>query len=188
MLSNCDTTSSILRSYANGWYVAINVSVTRQHHCVSYPGDIFRRILNSHWSLFLWIQLTISSIGLDNGLAPNRRQAYSLTHICDNSVRSVNSYPAARLKKHLCISVSFIYVSLYRYRMVYLGDLSCRYTRIKSANMLSLFVKTDVSRRCILQSLKVVFKQHIIVYMYGDLKRAPEFSESAEKHTALKCF
>ena len=31
--------------------------------------------LNFHWSLFLRVQLTISSIGSDNGLAPSRRQA-----------------------------------------------------------------------------------------------------------------
>ena len=31
--------------------------------------------LKFHWSLFLGVQLTISIIGLENGLAPTRRQA-----------------------------------------------------------------------------------------------------------------
>ena len=33
-----------------------------------------------HWSLFLRVQLTITSNGLDNGLAPNRRQAIIWTN------------------------------------------------------------------------------------------------------------
>ena len=52
------------------------------------PDDIFRfSWMNSfvfwlkfHWSLFLRVQLTISSFGLDNGLAPNRRQAIIWTN------------------------------------------------------------------------------------------------------------
>ena len=36
---------------------------------------IFVFWLKFHWSLFLRVQLTIAQHGLDNGLAPNRRQA-----------------------------------------------------------------------------------------------------------------
>ena len=37
-------------------------------------------LLNLHWSLFLKVQLTATSIGLDNGLAPNRRQTIIWTN------------------------------------------------------------------------------------------------------------
>ena len=36
--------------------------------------------LTFHWSLFLRVQLAIIHIGLDNGLAPTRRQAIILTN------------------------------------------------------------------------------------------------------------
>ena len=36
--------------------------------------------LKFHWSLFLRVQLTKNSTGLDIGLAPNRRQAITLTN------------------------------------------------------------------------------------------------------------
>ena len=35
--------------------------------------------LKFHWSLFVRVQFTINSFGLDNGLAPNRRQAINWT-------------------------------------------------------------------------------------------------------------
>ena len=41
--------------------------------------------LKFHWSLFLKVQLTKPSIGLDNGLAPNRRKAITWTD--DDPVR-----------------------------------------------------------------------------------------------------
>ena len=36
--------------------------------------------LKFHWTLFLWVQLTISSTGSDNRLAPTRRQAIIWTN------------------------------------------------------------------------------------------------------------
>ena len=55
------------------------------HKMATISQNIFRCIfvneklcafwLKFHWSLFLWIQLTINSISLDNGLGMNRRQA-----------------------------------------------------------------------------------------------------------------
>ena len=40
----------------------------------------FKFWLKIHWSLFLKVQLTITNIGLDNGLGPNRRQAIIWTN------------------------------------------------------------------------------------------------------------
>ena len=41
---------------------------------------MFEHRLKFHWSLFLRVQLTIPSIGSDNGLVPTRRQAIIWTY------------------------------------------------------------------------------------------------------------
>ena len=52
----------------------------RQQFQMHFLALKFEFWLKFHWSLFVSVQLTIPSIGSDNGLAPNRRQAIIWTN------------------------------------------------------------------------------------------------------------
>ena len=56
-------------SYAGRQFTYLNV--------LSWMRECFKFIFKFHWSMFLRVRLTIFSIGSDNALAPNRRQAWT---------------------------------------------------------------------------------------------------------------
>ena len=59
-----------------------------------YLNEMFAFLSKFHWSLFLRVQLAISSIGSDNGLAPTRRQAIIWSndgHFTDADMRHSSS-------------------------------------------------------------------------------------------------
>ena len=91
------------------WCVLVNTWRLKQNGCW-FTDNICEWIFSFenlcilfefHWSLFLCVQLKISTIGLDNGLASNRRQAIIWTN--DGCIRHTASLS---YEKQVCLPPS----------------------------------------------------------------------------------
>ena len=97
-------------------------------------------------SLFLWVQIIYASIGLDNGLAPNRRLAIFWTnvdpihwhiHVCGTRGRWVNSDKSSQDLSTVFDGINHIIWSNEQHLVAYLCD--NRYSSQYGENVIDMF-------------------------------------------------